>query len=54
MHIFADDAERLRGGEGDVATDLRLHNSFGSEAEGRGVRIARLLLESLPTNGPAV
>ncbi len=38
MHIFANQAEGFRRGERDVATYLRLHNFFGSEAEGRGVK----------------
>src|ERR1035437_5440497 len=54
MHILADDPERLRGGEGDVAAYLRLYDFLGPEAEGRGVQVAGLLLEGLPADGAAV
>ena len=54
MHIFADDAQGLRRGEGNVAAYLRLHDLFGAKAEGGGVGIAPLLLEGFPADGAAV
>ena len=54
MHVFADEAERLRRGEGDVAGDLRLNNLLCAEAEGRGIGVAGLLFEHLPVDGAAV
>ena len=54
MDIFADEAQRLRRGEGDVATDLRLNDLLGAEAEGRGIGVAGLLFERLPVDGAAV
>src|SRR5208282_1287705 len=54
VDVFADQAQRLRGGESDVATDLWLHDLFGAEAEGRGVRVAGLLLEGLPADGASI
>ena len=46
MHIFANDAQRFRSGEGDVAADLRLHDLLRAEAEGSRLGIARLLFEA--------
>ena len=54
MDVLADDAERLRRGEGDVAADLRLDDLFGAEAEGRGIGVAGLLFEGVPADGAAV
>ena len=54
MDVLADEAQRLRRGEGDVAGDLRLHDFFGAEAERRGVGVAGLLFEAFPANGAAV
>ena len=54
MHIFADDAEGIWSGKGDVAADLRLDDPLRTEAEGSGVGVARLLLKCLPMDGAAV
>ena len=54
MHIFADDAQRFRRGEGDVAADLGLHDLSGAKAERRGIGVAGLLLEGVPADGAAV
>ncbi len=54
VHVFADEAQRLRRGEGDVAADLRLDDFLGAEAEGRGIGVAGLLFERLPVDGAAV
>ncbi len=54
VHVLADEAQRLRRGEGDVAADLRLHDLLCAEAEGRGIGVAGLLFERLPMDGPAV
>ena len=52
--VFADDAQRLRRGVGDVAADLALGNLAGAEAEGRRLGVAGLLLEARPVDGAAV
>ena len=54
MHVLADEAEGLRRGEGDVATDLRLDDLLGAEAEGSGIGVAGLLFEGIPADGAAV
>ena len=54
MDVLADEAQRLRRGEGDVAADLRLHDFFGAEAEGRGIGVAGLLFKCVPADGAAV
>ena len=54
VHVFADEAQRFRRGEGDVARDLRLRNFSGAKAEGSGVGVAGLLLKHLPFDGAAV
>ena len=54
VDVLADEAERLRRGEGDVAGDLRLNDLLGAEAEGRGIGVAGLLFERLPMDGAAV
>ena len=54
MHVLANEAQRLRRGEGDVAADLRLNDLLGAEAEGRGIGVAGLLFEDLPIDGAAV
>ena len=55
MHVFADDAKRLRRGVGDVAADLAAGAILpGAEAEGRGIGVAGLLLEARPVDGAAV
>src|ERR1017187_4393344 len=54
MHILANNAQRLRRGESDVAAHLGVHHLLCPEAERRGVRIAGLLFECLPANGAAV
>ena len=37
-----------------MATDLRLDDLPGAEAEGGGLGVARLLFESVPANGAAI
>ena len=54
MHVLADEAQRLRRGEGDVAADLRLDDFLCPEAEGRGIGVAGLLFEGFPADGAAV
>ena len=54
MHVLANEAQRLRRGEGDVAAYLRLDDFLGPKAEGRGIGVAGLLFECLPIDGAAV
>ena len=54
MDIFADDAERLRRGVGDVAGDLALRDFSGAEAEGGGIGVAGLFFEARPVDGSTV
>ena len=54
MHVFADQTEGFRSGEGDVAAYLRLNDLLRPEAEGGGVQVASLLFEGVPADGPAV
>ena len=54
MDVLADEAQRLRRGEGDVAADLRLHDLLRAEAEGRGIGVAGLFFERVPADGAAV
>ncbi len=54
MHILANDGERFRRGEGDVATDLRPSDGFGAKAERRGFGVAGLLVKLRPIDGAAV
>ena len=48
VDVFADEAERLRRGEGNVATDLGLDDLLCPEAEGSGIGVAGLLFERVP------
>jgi hypothetical protein len=54
MYVLANEAQRFRRGEGDVAGNLGLHDFFGAEAEGRGVGVAGLLFECVPADGAAI
>ena len=56
MHVFANDAVRFFGREGDVAGDLRvvMRDPLGAEAEGRGIGVSGLHLEALPVDGAAI
>src|SRR5271169_577569 len=48
--VFADDAQRLRRGVGDVAADLALRNFSGAEAERRRLGVAGLRFEARPVD----
>ncbi len=56
VHVLADDAMRFRRGPRDVAGHLRvvMRDALGAEAEGRGIDIAGLHLESRPVDGAAI
>ena len=54
MHILANNAQRLRRGECNVAAHLRLHNLLGPEAEWRRVHIARLFFKGVPLDRPPI
>ena len=54
MNVFADDAARFFRGEGDVAGHLALRDLLCAEAEGRGIGVAGLKLESRPVDGAAI
>ena len=54
VDVFADEAQRFRRGEGDVAGDLRLDDFRGAEAERGGIGVAGLLLKHAPVDGAAI
>ena len=54
MHVFADDAVRLPGGEGDMAGHLLLRDPARAEAERRGIGVAGLEFKARPVNAAAV
>jgi len=56
MHVLANDAMRLFRRKSDIAGHLRLvmRNSMRTKAEGRGIRIARLLFKARPVDGASV
>ena len=56
MHVLANDAMRLFGGERDIARHLRIvmRNPPRSEAERSGIHISRLPLEARPVNRASV
>ena len=54
MDVFANQPECLRRCEGDIATDLRLHNLLGAKAERRGIGVAGLLFEHFPADGASI
>ena len=56
MHIFADDAMRFLGGEGNVAGHLpvMMRHTLGTKTKRRGIGIAGLYCETRPINRSAV
>src|SRR6266568_4842256 len=54
MDVFADDAQCIGCGEGDMTAYLGLHNFLCAEAERRRIGVAGLLFKSVPANGAAV
>src|SRR5437763_3046477 len=54
MNILANDAVRLRRGEGDVARHLPLHDLARAEAEGCRIVISGLHLKARPINASAI
>src|SRR6185437_16350857 len=54
MHILANDGECFRSGKGNMATDLRARNGFGSKAERSGLGVTGLLVKLRPIDGATV
>ncbi len=56
VHVFADDAVRLRRGPGDVAGHLRVvvRDALGAEAERRRIDVARLRREARPVDAASI
>src|SRR5258707_13850129 len=54
VHVFSDDAVRLCRGEGDIARHLLLRDLLCTEAEGRGIGVARLHLKAGPVNASSI
>jgi hypothetical protein len=54
MNVFANETERFRSGEGDMAAYLGLHDFPGAEAEGGGLGVAGLFFKSVPTDGATI
>jgi hypothetical protein len=54
MDVLADETQRFRGGEGDVASNLRLNYLLCSEAERGWIGVAWLFFECVPTDCAAV